>query len=145
MFIIASVIAAVAVMNAVIPAVGRGSSAILQSSAGASSRIKTDIRIVFATGDTGSDQITFWIKNVGLERIKAIDQSDLFLNTPTAVKRIPYNSAGENWTYTVENGVDWVQGVTVKVTVQLTQVTTGLYTIKFIVPNGGSADKEFSV
>ena len=131
LFLIATVIASVAVMNTVIPAVGRGSSAMIASSAGASSRIKTEVKIVFATGATSTDQVTFWVKNVGREKIKAIDKSDLFLTTPTEVKRIPYNSGAENWTYTVENGTDWVEGITIKATVTLTTVTEGLYSISF--------------
>ncbi len=145
LFLIATVIASVAVMNTVIPAVGRGSSAILVSSAAASSRIKTDIEIVFASGDTTTDQLFFWVKNVGTEKIMGIDLSDFFLESPTAIKRIPYNSGAEYWTYSIENGTQWHQGNTIKVTVELTAVETGLNTLKFIVPNGGSASKEFSV
>ncbi len=133
-------------MNTVIPAVGRGSSAILVASAGASNRIKTDVKIVFASGSASSTEMTLWMKNVGPEKVTAIDQSDLFLTTPTEVKRIPYNSGAEYWTYTVEDGgSDWIQGVTVKVTITLLSVATGTYSVNFIVPNGSSATKDFSV
>ena len=145
LFLIATVIAAVAVMNAVMPAVGRGTSALVAASNAASSQLKTDVKIVFATGDTTSNQITFWMKNVGAEKVRAIDKSDLFLTTPTTVSRIPYDEGTEFWTYSMENGTDWVQGVTVKVTIQLTSVAAGSYAINFIVPNGSSATREFSV
>ena len=145
LFLIATVIAAVAVMNTVMPAVGRGTSALVGASNAAASQLKTDVKIVFATGDSSTNQITFWVKNVGAEKVRAIDKSDLFLTTPTTVSRIPYGDGTEFWTYSMENGTDWVQGVSVKVTIHLTSVTAGLYAINFIVPNGSSATREFSV
>ena len=84
----------------------------------ASDRIKTDIEIVFAMGSTGDSEIIFWAKNVGSKAIKVIDDSDVFLTTPTTVTRVPYTgsaSADPRWDYTIENGTQWSKSVTIKV------------------------------
>ena len=141
-----------ALVNAVIPAVGRSSGALLTANTAASERIKTDIDVVLAYGDTVSDQIVFWPKNVGTETIAAIDQSDVFLESPSATVRIPHwNGEGlsppDYWVYALENGSTWTQAVTAKVTLHMvaTKVATGVHTVKMAVPNGVSAEKEFGI
>jgi hypothetical protein len=151
LLIIASVIGAIALTNAYLPAVSRSSGAILVSSAGVAERVKTDVAIVFATGVTSATEVRFWAKNVGVQEVKAIDKGDLFLTTPSEIKRIAYNAscasaAPECWSYTLEGGAaSWVQATTIKVTVRLNTLPAGQYTIKFVVPNGVSAEKVFSV
>lgn len=155
LLLIASVVAALALTNAFLPAVSRGSGALLTASAAVAERTKTDIQIVLATDNASANQIFAWMKNVGTEEVKAIDKSDLFLTTPSVVKRFPYATGtdcqaliGEDecWTYSLEEGAtNWTQTKTIKVTIQLTSVASGVYEIKFIVPNGASAEKEFSV
>lgn len=151
LLIIASVIGAVALTNAFLPAVNRGSGAILVSSAGVAERVKTDVAIVFASGNAAAVEVRFWAKNVGAQEVKAIDKSDLFLTTPSEIKRITYNAscaiaAPECWSYAFEGGATaWVQATTIKVTVRLNTLPAGQYTIKFVVPNGASAEKVFSV
>ena len=124
----------------------------ITANAAVSDRIKTDIDVVLAYGDTVSDQIVFWPKNVGTQTISAIDQSDIFLKSPSATVRVPYWNGGgspppDYWVYTLENGSAWTQAVTVKVTLHMaaTTVATGLHTVKMAVPNGVSAEKEFSI
>lgn len=146
LLVIASVVAAVALMNAVYPAVTRGSGALLESSGIVAERVRTDIEIVFVAGNTSTNQVTLWVKNVGSETVLGIEKSDLFLKTPTEIKRIPYNSGTERWTYALEDGAtNWQKAVTLKVTVDLTSLGTGLYEVRLIVPNGASAEKQFSV
>ena len=74
--------ATVALINAVIPAMGKGSGALLTANTEAADRIKTDIEIVFASGNSTGDEIIFWAKNVGTKTIKAITDSDILLTTP---------------------------------------------------------------
>ena len=152
LFIMAAVAASMALINAVIPAVGKGSSALLVANTAASERMRTDIEIVFATGDTVSNEIILWVKSVGSETIPAIDESDVFLTTPSAVSRIPHwDGSGaappDYWDYVIENGTAWSQAVTVKVTLHMdtTGVAAGIHTARFSVHNGVSAEKEFSV
>lgn len=151
LLIIASVIGAVALTSAFLPAVNRGTGAILVSSAGVAERIKTDMTIVFATSNAAAVEVRLWAKNVGAQEVKAIDKSDLFLTTPAEIKRIAYNAscasaAPECWSYTFEGGATaWLQATTIKVTIRLNTLPAGQYTIKYVAPNGVSAEKVFSV
>lgn len=60
--------------------------------------------------------------------------------------RLPYMSGctSECWDYSVEGGGDWIQAVTVKLTIQ-TSVDTGNYNVSVAVANAVEADKDFSV
>lgn len=152
LLIIASVVAAMALINAVIPAVGKSSSALLQANSSAADRIRTDIEIVHVGTDTspvGEDQIIVWVKSVGPNTIDLIDSTDIFLTTPTSVKRISYAADGspESWNYIIENGSVWTQAVTVRMTLHLTDasVAAGAYTISVNVYNSVNATKDFSV
>ena len=147
LLLIASVIAATALINAVLPAANKSSGALLAANSVAADRIKTDIEIVHASGNDASDKITLWVKNIGTKNIVPISASDVILTTPSDVLRLPYVSgcSSECWDYLVEDsGSDWKQSVTVKFTLS-TSVTNGVYTIPLSVVNAVSAVKDFSV
>ena len=147
LLLIASVIAATALINAVLPAANKSSGALLMANSVAADRIKTDIEIVHASGNDTSNKITLWVKNIGTKNIAPISASDVILTTPSDVLRLPYVSgcSSECWDYLVEDsGSDWKQSVTVKFTLS-TSVTTGVYTITLSVVNAVSAVKDFSV
>jgi hypothetical protein len=88
-------------------------------------------------------------KNIGSKKINPVESSDIFLTTPSTVKRLSHGSSSgaEYWDYTVENGTDWTQAVTIKITLHLTDgsVTTGAYTVSVAAYNAVSATKDFSV
>ncbi len=147
MLIIASVIAAVALINAVLPAMGKSAGALATANGAAADRIKTDIAIVHAAGDDTNDKITVWVKNIGTQAIKPVTSSDVFLTTSSTVSRLPYVSGctSEWWDYSIEGGgADWIQAVTVKFTLKTT-VSTGTYNVSVSVINAVEADKDFSV
>ncbi len=151
LLVIAGIIAAVALINAVLPAANKGSGALLMANAASADRIKTDVEIVFASGNATGDEINFWVKNVGSNVIKPIDESDVFVTTPTIISRIPYNAsctAGSApcWKHALEGGATaWTLSATVKVSVYLSSGTAGLHKIKIAVYNSVSAEKEFSI
>ena len=148
LFIIASVVATIALINAVIPALGKSSSALVTANAAASDRIKTDIEILHATGNTTDKTVTFWVKNIGTTTIKDITVSDIFLDTPTSVSRLAYTSgcASDCWDYALEGGATvWRNTGTVKFTITMSSLSTGVYSVKVIVFNGASAEKDFSI
>jgi len=151
LFVIASVAAALAIINGVMPAVGRSSSALAVANAEASARIKTDHEIIFAVGDTSSAVLTLWVKNVGSETIDSIGQADLILTQPdNTTKRVSYSSSSpctpECWEYQFEDSATkWSKGVTIKITVRLNTVATGVWNATFTLRNGVTAKKEFSV
>ncbi len=144
----ASVVATIALINAVIPALGKSSSSLVTANAAASDRIKTNIEIIHASGNTTAKTVTFWVKNIGTTAISDITSSDVILDTPTSVDRLTYTSgcALDCWDYTLEDGAtDWVNSKTVKITIMLSSLSTGLYTVQFNSFNGVSKDKDFSI
>ena len=150
--IIASVVASVALINAVLPAIGDSTGALSAANASAADRIRTDIEIVHVAADTSSgseDQVLVWVKNIGSHKISPVESSDIFLTTATTVKRLSHGSSSgaEYWDYIVENGTDWTQAVTIKITLHLTDgsVTAGAYTVSVAAYNAVSATKDFSV
>ncbi len=148
LFIIASVVATIALINAVIPALGKSSSALVSANSAASDRIRTDIEILHATGDTSAKTVTFWVKNIGSTTIKDITTSDIFLDTPSSVSRLSYTAgcSSDCWDYALEGGAtDWKYTETVKFTISLSSLATGVYSVRVSVFNGVSADKDFSV
>ena len=101
MLVIASIIASLAVINAVLPATGKSASALVTANKIASERIKTDIAIVHASGNAANDQVTVWVKNIGTQIIRPVNSSDVILTTPTSVIRLPYMASctSECWNY----------------------------------------------
>ena len=150
LLLIASIIAALALTNAVIPAMGKSASALAMANSQTADRIRTDIEIIHATGDDANDVITVWVKNVGTKVIKPVTSSDVILTTPTTVVSLSYVSGCSSatapcWDYSWEGGASvWTQAVTVKFTLETT-VSTGLYTVTFSSPNAASATEDFSV
>ena len=152
LLIIASVVASVALMNAVLPAIADSSGALSGASASAADRIRTDIEIVHVASPSvgGEDQVLVWVKNIGSQKIDPVESSDIFLTSSTTVKRLSHGSSSgsEYWDYIVEGGgTAWTQTVTLKITLHLADgsVGTGAYTISVAAYNSVSATKDFSV
>lgn len=142
----AAVVAAVMVVNSLIPVVGRGSSALVSSSETAAQRIKADIDIIHVASDASANEVFVWIKNVGSAEIVAIDRSDLFLRTASAYDRLPYGAGPEYWDYIIEGGeTTWRPAATSKITIHLSSLPSGEYLVRFLTYNGVVAEKPFSV
>ena len=166
---IAGVIAAVAVMNAVYPAVTRSSSAVASASGTVDERIRTNITVVQSVGELDSSSVWVdtnsnslfdfyvWSKNVGNIRIPAIAEVDIFFGQPGGIERIPYeDDAGggyPQWSYTLEGGAtEWGIASTVKFDIKFDNgcpsactKPTGTYFIRVITPNGVAAESYFSM
>lgn len=165
---IAGVIAAIAVMNAVFPAVMRSSSALTTAGSTVDERIRTNVTVVQSVGeldsggsfvDTNSNSLFdfyVWAKNVGDITVASVAESDLFFGEPGAIQRIPYvdDSPGvyPNWTYAVEGGGDWEVASTVRIEIRFddgcpgacTQ-PQGTYFIRLVTPNGVASESYFSM
>ena len=143
----AAVVAAVMVVNTMLPALGRSTSAVLSSSTAASDRLKTDTEIIHVATDTSAFKVYAWVKNTGATEITAIDSGDLFYKTSSTFDRLPYNASActDCWSYTIEDDTIWSPGVTIKVTVHLTTLPTGNYLVRFVTRNAVVAEKEFTV
>ena len=155
---IAAVIASVIVVNTMVPALGRGSSSVVGSSAVSAEQIKTNVEIITVTAI--STEIYVWVKNVGAVEILSIDDSDVFLKDVGAASfdRMPYEAplpaddpcadapANGNWWYCLEEGApSWKPGNTVQVTIERSPAPSGEYLVRFVTSNGVSVEKTFSV
>ena len=146
MLVIASLVAALALINAVLPATGKSAGALATANSEAAKRIKTDIDVIYATGNT-SGTITIWVKNVGAQVINSVKDSDIIVSKPGGVSRLSYESgcSTECWDFTLEDSASaWSTTVTVKFTVT-TSVAAGSYSVSVAAPNGVTAVKDFSV
>ncbi len=149
------------VINTTYPAIVRSSNSIVMTSERMEERIGSQISIVYATGeldsagawqDTDSDgyfDVTVWVKNVGSTRILGVDQMDVFLGMTGSTTRIPHvNDAGASyprWSYTIENGTEWTNTVTIKISIHYSGAqTTGTYVVKVITPSGAYDEHTFS-
>ena len=152
---IAAVVAAVMVVNALLPALGRSGTSVLSSSRAASDIIKTDTEIVVVA--TLSTEIYVWIKNVGSSNILEIDKLDVFLEDGTGLTRMTYETGSptndctylplaNNWAYCYEDGQTlWTPTNTIKVIINLGSAPSGDYRIQIVTGNGVAAEKSFSV
>ncbi len=151
MLTIASIVAIVAVTNAVLPSVGRTSGALISASGVIENRIGSQIEIVHATGQNGNPDATVWVKNIGSTAVDPISRVDVFFGPADNFQRIPQGAAGCSapcWEYTLENSTTtWEQTATLRVTIHsgsnLTTSTT--YFAKIVTPNGIDDSKFFTV
>ena len=157
----ASVVSAVLVINSVYPAIVRSGNSLTRVATKLDDRIESQIKIVYATaeldengiwqdaGTIGDFDVDFWVKNVGVSRIVGIDQTDVFFGIEGNFARIPYvTDAGggyPRWSYTLENGTDWINSVTANVTILYdSSISSDEYFLKVIAPNGAYDDHYFS-
>jgi hypothetical protein len=151
MLTIASIVAIVAVANAVLPSVGRTSGALISASGVVEGRIASQIQIVHATGQNGNADATVWVKNIGASAVDPLSRVDVFFGPNNDFLRVPKGDAGcvaPCWEATLENGTtSWEQTSTLRITIHLTvTLATGTtYYVKVVTPNGISDSKFFTV
>lgn len=146
--VVAGVISAVTLINAVYPAIVQGGDAITNAERRIGERLKSQIEIIHATqSPTYTDVALVWVKNVGALSIKAVERSDVFFGPEGNFTRIPYGSGTSYWTYEVENDTTWKPTATLKITIDLTYnlVSGQRYFVKIVLPNGISDEYYFSV
>ncbi len=142
---IAAVVAAVMVINALLPSVGKSSNALISSQEAATQRIKTDIEIIHVASDTSLNRVYVWVKNIGASEILAIDRSDIFLKTATSYDRLPYGAGAQYWDFIIEDDTSWRPSATSKITIYLSALPAGDYLVQFFTHNAVAAQKAFSV
>ena len=164
---IAGILSAVAVFNAIYPAVTRSTGAVSAASARVENRLKTDIEVIHAvaeldsggsfqdTNGNGKFDFIVWVKNVGDTEIDAEAESDVFLGPPGSFTRIPHESDVEStvfprWSFSVENGTLWGPRATLRITVTYDSPpdappAAGNYDVKVIISNGISDEIFFSI
>ena len=150
MLTIASVVALMVVVNAVVPTVYRAGSSMVVSSATLDDRLKSNVEIIHASGQVASTDAYVWLKNVGSSTLPAIDRTDIFFGTSTSLTRIPYGTAGCTspcWEYVIENGPEWEPTTTVRIVIHLTAalVSGETYYVKAVLYNGITDSRYFTL
>jgi flagellar protein FlaG len=150
--LIASVIAVVAFVDAIIPSVYDLSNSYGSLADNMGDQFKTAIDIVFIYPHS-THSVSIWIKNVGSTNIplSKMRYCDIFVLSPSNYWNPVFGpSNSSSWNYTVANGEagdTWKCGETINATVYLdpSLPTSNTTQITFFLYNGVSASDEFSV
>jgi flagellar protein FlaG len=150
MITVAGIIAVVAVVNTVLPAVNRTSGALTSTASVLDDRLSSQIEIVHATGEPGSSDTDVWVKNIGATVIEPLERIDLFFGPEGEFMRIPYGGASCSapcWEYTLENDSKWTPTATLHITIHLSDALASgtVYYTKIVAPNGSTDAKFFTV
>lgn len=145
--IVAGVVAAALVFNAVYPAIVQSNGALVSMGARADERLRSEIAVIHATKSSEySDVALVWVKNVGASSIKAVERCDVFFGPEGDFRLVPYGTGDPHWEYAVENDSYWKPTATLRVTVDLDYplVAGERYFFKMTTPSGVSDECYFS-
>jgi hypothetical protein len=159
LLMIAAIVSMVVVINAVLPSVQRTSSDIVAASDVIGTRLRSDVKIIEATGVDGNDQVSIWAKNVGAANISQIEKLDVFFGPVANFERITFDDTVDCvtppspprsepcWQYEIENAAEWTPYATVRLSLYLDyDLASGSeYVITVVLPNGITTTKTFSV
>ena len=145
---IGAVTAALVVIFSIGPSIGASSQAVAESQNEAADRIRTSIEIIAVASNSAGTQIDAWVKNVGVEPIRPVKKSDVFVITPgTRYDAMTYNTAGGDKTWRDDPaGLSWNRGDTLHIIIDLSAsaLATGDHQLRVSTRNGIIADKTFS-
>ncbi|MGD9143774.1 MAG: hypothetical protein PVG61_08005 [Dehalococcoidia bacterium] len=138
------------VFNSVYPMVNSSSQAMVSMAEQVDERMKSRINIVHAANTANRTSVYLWVKNIGAQTIKTVDDCDLFCGQEDGFERIPYTTeAGGDypqWEFVIENDTEWRNSATIKITISYSSDPgAGTYYTKFILPNGISNEYYFSM
>jgi archaeal flagellar protein FlaG len=150
MITIASVVAIMVVVNAMMPTIQRTSTAVAGSASAVDERLKSEIQIIHATGQPNTTIAYAWVKNVGVATVVPVERTDIFFGPEGNFARIPYGGPGCTapcWEYVVENASDWEPTSTVRFNLYLTtSLGSGIpYYMKIVISNGVSDTRYFTL
>jgi len=139
LLIIGGVVAAFAIMNGVVPAIERSSSAMNTATDQVNDQIKSQIEIINVSSDASTVQL--WVKNVGTSIIGSIENSDVFLTADGDVESFTFSDdsvPAPYWNYQLTgDSTVWRPSVTNQITLHLiAPLAAGWYQVKFVIPNG---------
>jgi archaellum component FlaF (FlaF/FlaG flagellin family) len=149
LLIIAGVVCMIFMFNSVYPMINRSSEAMTSMAEQVDERMKSRINIVHAASSANRTSVYLWVKNVGTQRIVAVEESDLFFGQEDDFERIPNTKdavGNPQWTYSLENDTEWGTSATIKITITYSSDPgAGTYFAKFIIPNGIFDEYYFSM
>ena len=148
LMIIAGVVCAVIIFNALYPAVTQSSAAMVAMQGRIDGRLKSQIEIIHAVPDgVVTSRVLVWVKNVGSVTINPIERCDVFFGPEGSYMRIPYNAGtAPQWTYALENDNSWKPTATLKIAIDVAEnLSDGTrYYVKISLPNGISDEYYFT-
>jgi hypothetical protein len=159
LLMIAAIVATVFVINAIMPAVQRTSSDIVAASDVVGDRLRSDVRIIEATGQASDDTVQVWVKNTGASTIPQIEKMDVFFGETDDFGRVSYDAAATCpfpsppprtepcWQYEIENDTEWAPYSTVRITIYLDYNLSASvdYVTTIVLPNGITTSKVFAL
>jgi len=148
LLIIAGIVCAVLIFNALYPAITQSSAAMVAMERRIDDRLKSEIVIIHAVPDGVVTKRTLvWVKNVGSATINPVERCDVFFGPEGSFARIPYNAGtAPQWTYAVENDDVWKPTATLRIAIDVVDdlVDDTRYYVKISLPNGISDDYYFT-
>ncbi|MBP2029982.1 flagellar protein FlaG [Methanohalophilus levihalophilus] len=147
LLVIASVIAVVAFVNAILPSVQGMAYSYNSLADDMEVEVTTDMDIIFISSQ--GDNISVWIKNVGSSRIPLshLSMSDFFITSSSVYWHPNFqDNSTPTWDYTLENGGGntWDSGETIMANIELSSLPSDTYNINFVLYNGVSDSDIFS-
>ena len=145
--IVAGVIAATLVFNAVYPAVMQSADALVGMKGRIDERMRSQVEVIHVAKSGGySDVALVWVKNVGATSIRAVERCDVFFGPEGDFERIPYGVGDPHWDYQVENDSSWKPTATLRLSIDLDYVLTSgeRYFVKVTTPNGIADETYFN-
>jgi len=146
---IGAVTAALMVIFSIGPSISSSGQAVSESQNEAANRIRTSIEIIAVASNAAGTQIDAWVKNVGVDPISPVSQSDVFVITPgIRYDAMTFNTAGGDNTWT-DSPVDspWNRSDTLHIVITLpvaSPLTTGDHQLRVSTRNGITADITYS-
>jgi archaellum component FlaG (FlaF/FlaG flagellin family) len=148
LLIIGGVVAAFAIMNGVLPAVERSSSAINTATDQVNDQIKSQIEIINVS--SAGPNVHVWVKNTGTSTIGSIENSDVFITSGFNIERFSFgtdSTPAPYWGYQLSGDHNlWSPTVTNEIVIHMrAPLEPGSYQVKYIIPNGIGDQVTFGV
>jgi len=144
MFLIAAVISAGVLINAVFPVIYSLSGTISSSSHAVDERLSTDIRIVTTYASGSSNTARIWLKNIGTGRVATteIEKADVFLGAEGDFIRLSRSTtlSEGTWTYEIleDTNGQWDPGETLYIEGMTSKIPSSgdVVYFQFVLPSG---------
>jgi flagellar protein FlaG len=153
---VATIIAALVLVNAMYPALYSASGSILSMNDRSSDRLRTEMTVLTEWCPAGRPDdigLQVWVKNTGSRAISAADmaEADAFLYTGNGSgTRLPRSAPPDSWSYTILSGngdATWDPAETIMITVHYDTpggLSPGTLRFRLVLPNGVYAEDEFA-
>lgn len=155
MFLIAAIISAGVLINAVFPVIYTLSNTISSSSHSVDERLSTDVRIVTTYASSSGHTAKIWLKNIGTGRVPnaSIQRADVFLGSQGDFIRLTQSATLDEesgtWKYEILDDANnyWDPGETLYIEAKTTKIPSnegGIVYFQFVLPSGLSRSTTFT-